>query len=526
MSSAPAALPTLREIVERHLHRADPRVLTAHDHLDVPVGWVHSSEIFEIGPLLSGGELLLTTGLGLGGLDAGTRRHYVRDLAERGVAGLAFEIGRTFDAIPEEMVREGSARRLPIIELRRVLPFIEVCREANTSIVTGELAGLRLRAVLDDALHADLLAPGAVARMLAHVSEVTGHPIALVGSGGALLAAHGVDDDRSAWRMVDAATASAAVMARDREIARLIAGGDSAGHPPPVVAMMLAAAAGPIAAALTRSGTRGSAVGTRLVEEIVGGRHVRRADLFARLVSSGVPVTDSTRLVTVAAEAPDPRMVEAALARSASALPGLVQATIDATVYALVAAPRSEHGDDPVQRVTDTLVGLGQQAGRITAVVGEAHSLDAANPGAELSATLAASLHRCAERLPIAVGLMRDGVTDKRIFTGRELVADSAARSADPEIHDELRQLIAPLIAHDRSQSTNLVTTLDVHLRHGCSATRSAEVLHLGRQSLYQRLDRIRGLLGFDPTSPATYTSMLLAISAFRSQSQTPPGRP
>ncbi|MYR04903.1 PucR family transcriptional regulator [Gordonia sp. SID5947] len=519
MPSAPAALPTLREIIDRHLNRADPRVLTAHDHLDVPVGWVHSSEIFEIGPLLSGGELLLTTGLGLGGLDAGTRRHYIRDLAERGVAGLAFETGRTFNAVPEEMVREASARRLPIVELRRVLPFIEVCREANTSIVTGELAGLRSRALLDDALHDDLLAPGAVARMLAHVSESTGRPIALIGSGGALLAAHGVDDDRSAWRLVDAAVASAPVIARDREIARLVAGRGSNGHPPPVVTMMLAAASGPVAAALTRSGTRGSAVGTQLVEEIVAGRHVRRADLVARLASSGFPIADTTRLVTVAAEAPDPRMAEAALARSASALPGLVQATIDATVYAVVAVTAAGHGDDPVELVAGALAGLGAQAGRVTAVVGDAYRLSSANADVDLSATLATSLHRSAERLSIAVESMRVGVTDRRIVTGRELIADSAVRGADPQVRNELRQLIAPLIAHDQNQSTQLVATLDVHLRHGCSATRSAEVLHLGRQSLYQRLDRIRGLLGFDPTSPAIYPSMLLAVSAFRSRS-------
>src|SRR5690349_781780 len=97
---------TLRDVLDRHLAAADPQVLSGHDGLDNEVRWVHSSEIFEIGPLLSGGELLLTTGLGLAGVDSGTRRHYIRELAQRGVAGVAVELGRTFDQAPGEMVRE------------------------------------------------------------------------------------------------------------------------------------------------------------------------------------------------------------------------------------------------------------------------------------------------------------------------------------------------------------------------------------------------------------------------------------
>ena len=115
MHESPGSTLTLRQIIDDFLADADPHVLTAHDHLERPVIWVHSSEIYEIGPLLSGGELLLTTGLGLAGLDAGTRRHYIRELAERGVVALAFEIGRSFDSVPDEIIREGSARRLPII---------------------------------------------------------------------------------------------------------------------------------------------------------------------------------------------------------------------------------------------------------------------------------------------------------------------------------------------------------------------------------------------------------------------------
>ncbi|MGV9825297.1 PucR family transcriptional regulator ligand-binding domain-containing protein [Gordonia sp. NPDC003429] len=512
---------TLQRIVDEFLVGADPHVLTAHDRLDVVVNWVHSSEIFEIGPLLAGGELLLTTGLGLAGLDAGTRRHYVRDLAERGVAGLAFEVGRTFDAVPDEMVREGSSCRLPIIELRRVLPFIEVCRQANTAIVSGELSDLRARGALDAELHRDLGASNGVALMLEHVSDAARCPIVLVGGGGALLAAHGVDDDRSAWRMVDTASASAPVTVRGREIARVIAGRAPDSVRTELVAALLDCACGPIGTALSRSGTSRSAVGERLIEELLAARPIRRADLYSRLGVSGVSVSASSHLIPISADSPDPRMAEVLLADAlapdaASGIGGTVRATVDATVQAVVVVAGGEASDDAVERVARALTRRATTNGRVTVVVGDVVRPAGLGPGAAVARAVGHSLRTCSDRLGIAVDLVRDGASTARVFTARSLVAEAAMRHAGSATRAELAALIAPLIAHDAVASTRLAPTLEVHLRNGCSATRSAEVLHVGRQSLYQRLDRIRGLLGFDPTEPDMYAPMLLAFSASR----------
>jgi len=101
---------TLREILSFDiLGDAAPEILCGEKGLDRPVRWVHSSEIYEIGPLLSGGELLLTTGLGLAGADAGARRHYVRELDERGVAGIAVELGRSLAEMPNCWTRAAAA---------------------------------------------------------------------------------------------------------------------------------------------------------------------------------------------------------------------------------------------------------------------------------------------------------------------------------------------------------------------------------------------------------------------------------
>src|SRR5919202_2720879 len=84
--------------------RGDPVVLAGQAALDRPVRWVHSSDIYEMGPLLREGDLLLTTGLGLGPHDAEGRREFVRQVSRAGAAGVVLELCRYFSAAPEEMV--------------------------------------------------------------------------------------------------------------------------------------------------------------------------------------------------------------------------------------------------------------------------------------------------------------------------------------------------------------------------------------------------------------------------------------
>ena len=74
---------------------AGSEVVSGNGTLGRHVRWVHSSEIYEMAPLLSGGELLLTTGLGLAGADAGARRHY------RCRAGVALNPATSLSAVCE-----------------------------------------------------------------------------------------------------------------------------------------------------------------------------------------------------------------------------------------------------------------------------------------------------------------------------------------------------------------------------------------------------------------------------------------
>ena len=66
---------------------ADPEVLAGARQLDRQVRWVHTTELADIGPLLRGGDLVLTTGIALGDHDEALAR-FVASLVESGAAGL------------------------------------------------------------------------------------------------------------------------------------------------------------------------------------------------------------------------------------------------------------------------------------------------------------------------------------------------------------------------------------------------------------------------------------------------------
>src|SRR5665811_2209932 len=81
------------------------------------VSGVHVSELTDPTPYLQGGELLLTTGMGLTGHEAQARAYAAR-LARHGVAGLGLGLGPIHDEVPPTLVRAceaaGLGQQLPV----------------------------------------------------------------------------------------------------------------------------------------------------------------------------------------------------------------------------------------------------------------------------------------------------------------------------------------------------------------------------------------------------------------------------
>ncbi|WP_158566828.1 PucR family transcriptional regulator [Actinomadura craniellae] len=496
---------TLREILSFDaLRAARPRVLAGEAALDRVVRWVHSSEIYEIGPLLTGGELLLTTGLGLAGTDAGARRHYLREIAARRVAGVALELGRTFPEVPRELVDEARRLRLPFIVLHAVVPFSRITEEANTRIVDYAGHRLRLGDSITRALNEALIEGSGVPGLLATAAEVIGGPLVLVAGNGALVAAHGVADDREAWRVADAPAAQVPVTVHGQTWGRLIAGPGGAldGED---LAIALERTTVALALGMLRAGDPPSEhdrLATALLTDLLDGTAEGRAESSLRAALAGFHPAADHLLVGVAADALETAAALAVIDRAARILhTSALRGRVSRLVLGVLAVPRG---------VVDATGAAGQaleealrrlNAPQVRVAIG--------HPAIELGG-LGDSLRDARAALDLRPG--------SRVVSARALALDlELARHGDTDHLDRLvRRTIAPLVEWDAAHRTDLVRTLEVFLLHGCSATRAAGVLHLRRQSFYQRLQRIESLLGHTVTEPDVHAALLLAATAHR----------
>src|SRR5687767_3073811 len=87
---------------------------------DAPVRWVHISELPDPTPWLSGGELLLTTGIQLESEER--QREFVRLLSAYQLAGLGFGTGFDHAALPKALVEEAGELGFPVFEVPYELP--------------------------------------------------------------------------------------------------------------------------------------------------------------------------------------------------------------------------------------------------------------------------------------------------------------------------------------------------------------------------------------------------------------------
>lgn len=127
--------------------------------VDRSIRWAHTSELQDPTPWLSGGELLLTTGMGLKGSPA-LQRAYVRRLVEARGAGLGFGLGFGFDEVPAAILRAADKEGFPVLEVPYPVPFIAIAEAVSSRLNEDRLRDAQLSVEVHERL-ASLVAGGA-----------------------------------------------------------------------------------------------------------------------------------------------------------------------------------------------------------------------------------------------------------------------------------------------------------------------------------------------------------------------------
>jgi purine catabolism regulator len=519
-----------------------PRVVAGADRLATPVRWAHVAEIPEISTLLRGGELVLTTGIGLP-TDAVGRAAYLRTLADVPVAGLAVELGRAFvGRLPAAMVSQAQELGLVLVELRREVAFVEVTEQVHALVLDAQVARLRATQAVHEAfteMSVEGAEPEHVLRLVARLAHA---PVVLENLAHQVLAHDPAGGDpgrllerwqarsrrvrpegRTAWD-VDAGLLVTTVGARGHDWGRLLLVRDAEPEPLDVVLLERAAATLALNRLLARDleglerQTHRSLLAALLAHTEPG------ADVVLRARALGVPL-EGRRLLGVVvrlwapAGAPTGGLEGQARLRDigecvahaarAAGVAALVGALDDRGIGVLAAL-------SPRQRDVDVLPSLADEVRR--SVKGRLPNVDA-------------------DRLVVAAGSVVGGPRDaRRSLVEAGQVADAAAHLSttapflrlpdlrvrgllqllreDPRVHTFVEREIGALLAHDAASGEDLTGTLRHYLAAGRNKSSAATAAHLSRPAFYDRLARVETVLGADLDDVETCTSLHVALLA------------
>jgi len=170
------SLPSLREILSLPAF-SGAELLSGQSRLDEPVTWVHVSELLDAWRFLSGGEIIVNTGLELGRATSAAREAYLRSLVDAGAQGLALELVQWLQEVPEEMLQTARLTEFPLVVFHEEVRFADLTKEAHERILrppaTSDEAPL---GTLLDALIETGRAPSYIETQLGPILALPGRP--------------------------------------------------------------------------------------------------------------------------------------------------------------------------------------------------------------------------------------------------------------------------------------------------------------------------------------------------------------
>ncbi len=168
------------------LRELDVKVVAGEGALDRAVRWVHISELPDPTPWLSGGELLLTTGLQLG--DDAEQREYVARLSAHGLSGLGFGAGFSHEHTPPALAEAAAELGFPLLEIPYEVPFIAITEKAFTHLVNAQYAVLQRALSAHERLERIVLSERGLDGVAAALSSMVGGPALIFDARGEVLA--------------------------------------------------------------------------------------------------------------------------------------------------------------------------------------------------------------------------------------------------------------------------------------------------------------------------------------------------
>lgn len=458
------------------------------ERLRDPIEWATTTEVPEPGPFLTGGQLVLTTGMRL--QTPKVQRSFVRALVAADSRGLCFSLGFEHDEMPEALVDEARKSGLPIVLLPYEVPFSRIVRFISQAHASEQVAAIETMHRLHQQLVQAMLTNGGLDGLVAQLAHITNARVA-VSRYGEVLAGdveagegpnHDPEEDIEGWDTlaVSAGTNMLATLhvSRPRRHERVL------NYARSLVSLQLTEESRRIQGDREQAG--------QSFADIVRGR-VPAEEAEVRLGALGV-AGGRYRALVVAADArrgrglgsmPLPKSLEHAVA-----------AMIDEELVVLVP------GKQDARAAADSIVGLARAAGlQVRVGIGDAYPVSQALRWSYYEARDA--LSHLEQEASVAEA-------------SRLSIASLILASEDVPVEELAAEILGPIERADRDHGSALVDTLDAYLAESGAVATVAAILGTHRNTVRYRLDQITQLTGLDPRVTGDAVQLWLARAARR----------
>lgn len=483
------------------------RITGTATSLNLPVKWIHVGEIAAGDPWLTGDEVLLVTGTDHDeGFDW---EAYVLHLVDSRCTAIGYGVGFHHETVPEGLIEAARRHEFAIFTVPESVPFIAVTRAVFDAVYREKYSALReaiglnrkllpLVANEPDPRHIVQLLGGALHRPKLGLFDYYGQPIAWSGVY--------EEETKTLWEHVRAhwpARSSVSYTEDGSHVSVVpIPGSDE------TIAYLVSISA-----------------------EEPDERHVlvmeQGLTALGLVLSRLVSVRDERRerVGGFFADVLDRECSPEAMAKSLADL-GIGAVARHQVLACRQLAEGTRDGRELVSHVEDIAVGLGRQQligwveDQLVVLVIDPH------PGA--AETLWSALRARGWEATVGHGQVRDGLQhlDESIFEartaaldGRRGVAQGGSLAVDALIGQIagangvdafLAQTFGDMVDTERNEA--FFETLEVYLRHGGRPGPTSEELHVHRQTLAYRIDRIQQLTGRNLRNGPDMLDLLLAL--------------
>ncbi|SEB72318.1 purine catabolism regulatory protein [Arthrobacter woluwensis] len=461
------------------------KVGAAESTLSTPIQWVAVTEQENPQRFLSGGELVLTTGLRQ--KTAAAQRHFVRMVQRSGAVGIGFGTGLSSEVVPPALVAEANRWDIPVVEVPYETPFIALGKLVAEAQHADHLAKLERMLSGHQVLARSLLSGGGLPALLRQLAGLLRTDLRLrrygreifsttAGSVGEPDSGHWLDVAISTGQR-DATTLQVREPFRDagildyakslislelnnqkhqRDASRKLAG--------QVMQDVIRGVLDP-----KDAGTRLSTIGVAAAK--------RQVVILVRPAPGNTPAQNKAIMST-----PLPPELE-----------GVPTAVVDSEL--LIITPEDKTAVDAAKAVHALLAEAG-----LKATIGIGGHYAKANG---LRWSYFEARDAVARGLPVN--------EPERLSLTSLLLA-----SEDVPLSDMAMETLKPLYDFDAAHGAGLLSTLESYLEHDGSVAAVAQALTLHRNTVRYRLAQITELSGYDPSTTADRVQLWLALAISR----------